>query len=749
MITSKKTKQPLHKWKIVPLITGVAFFCLLKLANVLAGKVHFDGTTVQLYDLTLPLISALLVLYRMRALPILGVLFLYSLLFEPMQSTLLLTSQLLAAIISQLIYSLRTGKLGSVSFGRSELTTKRIIWLVCCNSVLFILFNHLLQANFAPDSSTEIFTSMKLINLQWMMNSCITGIPFCYLLLRFCHKPKWGILYLHKIKASIKNGPIASYQIIWSLSIIAIASLLIYQKQNTLIFSDYSLLWLLPVFVWGALYISHALISCVWVVTLTILSNFVDGYIPLENPSITDDNLHSLITSSTIMLIYSLMIVVIGVLAELNRNNFRQLTRISRSEPNTGLQNYYALLKDLKAHTTKLLCMVRATELDELEKIYGPEFRFKYVKELSFQIIKHLNCECEEQVYYTPGQGIIIRLNKSTNIIELYKVINNYRFKWECVSLGINCGLAYTTNDKIIHNYSEIIKLLNINSLLSLSNGEPIAIDTVDIVDTLVPGDSIVRPGIIRNALQLAIDNRAFLLVAQPIVATVLTAQPIISIDGKTHYHEILTRLKTEDNKLIFPDTFLPLARNAGLLPALDLTVIEQTFEFMKSREGTDPNCSFSINLTPETLVQLSFLDNVLLMFKKYSISPNRIIFEVIESEIMDDENVSYTLKGLRDIGSKIAIDDFGTGSSSYERLRNLNADILKIDGSFIKNIITDPFSHHAVKSFCDIAKLKNMEIVAEFVENEEIANMLTGMGVDWLQGYYIGKPVPVEVAKL
>ena len=103
----------------------------------------------------------------------------------------------------------------------------------------------------------------------------------------------------------------------------------------------------------------------------------------------------------------------------------------------------------------------------------------------------------------------------------------------------------------------------------------------------------------------------------------------------------------------------------------------------------------------------------------------------------------------MRDIGSKIAIDDFGTGSSSYERLRNLNADILKIDGSFIKNIITDPFSHHAVKSFCDIAKLKNMEIVAEFVENEEIANMLTGMGVDWLQGYYVGKPVPVEVAKL
>ncbi|MGS0635452.1 EAL domain-containing protein [Citrobacter sp. VF227] len=748
MFTFKETILALLKSMKIPLIPGVVFFFLFFLATILAGKIEFAGTSIQLYDLTLPLISALLVLYRIKALPILAVLFLYSLLFEPMQSTLLLTSQLLCSIISQLLYSLNTGKRSSVSFGRSKLTPKRIIWLVCCNAVLFLLFNHILESQFTPALATETFTSVKLISLQWMMNSCITGIPFCYVLLRFCHKPKWGILYIHKIKVSIKSGSIASYQIIWALSIIVIASLLIYQKQNTLIFSDYSLLWLLPVFVWGALYISHALISSFWVVTLTILSNFVDGYIPLKNLSITDDNLHSLITSSTIMLIYSLMIVVIGVLAERQRNNIRQLARLSRSEPNTGLQNYYALIQDLKERTTKLLCMVRATELNELEKIYGPDFRFKYVKELSLNIIQHLSCKSENQIYYTPGQGIVIRLNKKINIIGLYKIINNYRFKWECVSLGINCGLAYTTDDEIIYNYPEAIKLLNINSLVSLSNGKPIEID-IDKSDIVVPGDNIIKPGTIRNTLQQAIDNKTFLLVAQPIVATILTAQPIISIDGKTHYHEILTRLKTADNKLIFPDTFIPLARNAGLLPALDLTVIEQTFQFMKSREGTDPNCSFSINLTPESLVQLSFLDNVLLIFKKYSISPNRIIFEVIESEIMDDENVSYTLKGLRDIGSKIAIDDFGTGSSSYERLRNLNADILKIDGSFIKNIITDPFSHHAVKSFCDIAKLKNMEIVAEFVENKEIANMLTGMGVDWLQGYYIGKPVPVDVAKL
>lgn len=146
---------------------------------------------------------------------------------------------------------------------------------------------------------------------------------------------------------------------------------------------------------------------------------------------------------------------------------------------------------------------------------------------------------------------------------------------------------------------------------------------------------------------------------------------------------------------------------------------------------------------------QTDFIDNIFTLFKKYSIAPYRIIFEVIESEIIDNKKVSDILARLRNVGSKIAIDDFGTGASSYERLRTLNVDILKIDGSFIKNIIDDPFSYCAVESFCKIAKLKNMEIVAEFVENEEIAQMLRKMGVDWLQGYHIGKPVPIELANL
>lgn len=284
---------------------------------------------------------------------------------------------------------------------------------------------------------------------------------------------------------------------------------------------------------------------------------------------------------------------------------------------------------------------------------------------------------------------------------------------------------------------------MNINSYVSLLQGKPLSLNTE------TPVDNIVESGILRDVLQQAIDRQAFILMGQPIVSTMLTAQPVMSLRGKVHYHEILIRLKTSDDKLIFPDRFLPIARKGGLMPALDITVIEQTFRFMQVRKDTDPDCHFSINLTPESLQQSDFLDNISTLFNKYNITPDRIIFEIIESEILDNDNVSDVLRGLRNAGSKIAIDDFGTGASSYDRLRTLNADILKIDGSFIKNILDDPFSYCAVESFCKIAKLKNMEIVAEFVENEEIAQILTDMGIDWLQGYHIGKPVPVESAKL
>lgn len=720
---------------------GIAFFIFQFLATSLAAQEHVAGVTIRFYDLTLPLISALLVLYRMKSLPILGVLFLYSIIYHPSSATLILSAQLLAALISQLLYYWDTGKRGTVSFGRSQLTARRIGWLVFFNSMLYSVFHHFLQVYFDPASATGLLTVQKLINLQWMMNSCITGIPFCYLLLRFYLKPSWGFQYFRQVKACVKSGPPALYQVVWWLLLLIIMYCLISTNLNILLFTDYSLLWLLPIMLWGTVRIGHALVAPLWVIILIYLGNYIDGYISTRHYFTNDTHLHGLIISSTTIFIFSLTIIVAGVISAYNRKNLQHLKGLYRSEPNTGLLNFVALNMDIKKYSTSALCLIRCSELNELEQSYGIELRFEFVKSLSSFIADLL--DCNERIYYTPGQGLILRLDTIPDFQELYNALNSFRFQWQTLNLGLNCGVAYTTDKYLILNHLEAIKLLNVNSFTSLFHGRPLSIDEY------IPESNVEILGVIRDTLQRAIDTKKFILVAQPIVSTMLTAQPIISIDGKNRYHEILTRLSTADGKLIFPDMFIPVARKSGLLPAMDITIIEQTFRFLQSHKDSDPDCHFSINLTPESMNQTDFIDNIFTLFKKYSIAPYRIIFEVIESEIIDNKKVSDILARLRNVGSKIAIDDFGTGASSYERLRTLNVDILKIGGSFIKNIIDDPFSYCAVESFCKIAKLKNMEIVAEFVENEEIAQMLRKMGVDWLQGYHIGKPVPIELANL
>lgn len=239
----------------------------------------------------------------------------------------------------------------------------------------------------------------------------------------------------------------------------------------------------------------------------------------------------------------------------------------------------------------------------------------------------------------------------------------------------------------------------------------------------------------IKYLLETSINKQSFFLVAQPIVST----------DGKIKYNEILSRIITESDQILYPNTFLPVAKCAGLLPSLDKTIIKQTLKFINQSSAKYSNSCFSINLTPETLCCNNFIPFIKNELKKSQIKSERIIFEVIETYILDKVRIAKVTNKIREIGCKIAIDDFGTGNSNYARLRDLNIDILKIDGSFIKNILVSDFDRSAVRSFCEIAKIKNAKVVAEFVENGDVMDYLISLGIDFFQGYHTGKPVALE----
>ncbi|MFA3820364.1 EAL domain-containing protein, partial [Escherichia marmotae] len=140
--------------------------------------------------------------------------------------------------------------------------------------------------------------------------------------------------------------------------------------------------------------------------------------------------------------------------------------------------------------------------------------------------------------------------------------------------------------------------------------------------------------------------------------------------------------------------------------------------------------------------VSLGRNDLLIRTFPKYQIEAWQLIFEVTESNILTNvKQAQNTLQHLQELGCQIAIDDFGTGYASYARLKNVNANLLKIDGSFIRNIVSNSLDYQIVASICHLARMKKMQVVAEYVENEEIRQAVHSLGIDYLQGFLIGEP--------
>lgn len=136
----------------------------------------------------------------------------------------------------------------------------------------------------------------------------------------------------------------------------------------------------------------------------------------------------------------------------------------------------------------------------------------------------------------------------------------------------------------------------------------------------------------------------------------------------------------------------------------------------------------------------------IISLFKRYNLSPETITIEVTEEQAFSDiETSMHNIQLLRHFGCSIAIDDFGSGYANYERLKSLQADVVKIDGCFVRDIETDPLDAIMVKSIIEMAKVKKMKVVAEYVETPEQREKLLQLGVDYLQGYLIGKPQPLS----
>jgi diguanylate cyclase (GGDEF)-like protein len=224
-----------------------------------------------------------------------------------------------------------------------------------------------------------------------------------------------------------------------------------------------------------------------------------------------------------------------------------------------------------------------------------------------------------------------------------------------------------------------------------------------------------------------------------------LYRQPIASLKGvKETAFEVLLRMKDENGEIVPPMAFIPAAERYGLMPEIDRWVIHAAFDAIR-RLGGDGKGTCAINLSSSSLLDPGLADYVRDGLRRYGLSSQCICFEI--SEVAAIANLSETLpllQELKKMGCRLSLDDFGSGMSSFAYLRNLPVDYLKIDGSFVRNMAVAKVDFMTVQSIHNIAAAMGIRTMAEWVEDEETLLRLREIGVDYAQGYWLGRPEPL-----
>ncbi|MEH1912462.1 MAG: EAL domain-containing protein [Nostoc sp.] len=317
---------------------------------------------------------------------------------------------------------------------------------------------------------------------------------------------------------------------------------------------------------------------------------------------------------------------------------------------------------------------------------------------------------------------------------ELLSCVQKFRFIWQeqIFSIGVSIGLiGIDTNSESL---TEIIRTADAACYTAKNRGR----NRVYIAQTH-DQEQLQRRGEMQwvSRISQALESDWFCLYAQPIAAITPAAQ------NGDHY-EVLLRLRDEQGNLVLPMAFIPAAERYNLMHLIDRWVIRTLFSNW-STFVDDEQSIYAINLSGSSINDDQFIDFLHEQFILHPISPQRICFEITETvAIANLSKARKFIQSLQRMGCSFALDDFGVGMSSFAYLKSLPVDYLKIDGSFIRNIVENPVDNAIVTAITHIASVMGIQTIAEFVENDAILERITALGIDYAQGYGIAVPRPL-----
>jgi diguanylate cyclase (GGDEF)-like protein/PAS domain S-box-containing protein len=323
---------------------------------------------------------------------------------------------------------------------------------------------------------------------------------------------------------------------------------------------------------------------------------------------------------------------------------------------------------------------------------------------------------------------------------DLCQAVEEFRFNWEenVYSVSVSIGLVPVTAGS--RGMTDLLKTVDAACYAAKNAGRN-RIHLYQEQDTELTRWRGEMQWVAR--LPHALKEDRFQLHFMPIV-------PLGNEDNKGLHYEVLLRMEITGANLVLPNLFLPPAERYGLSTKLDRWVVGSVINWLKSHpQHLAGLCLCCINLSGHSLGDEEFLRFVADRLNEVRGLEEKICFEITETAAITrfDSAIRF-IKTLKALGCRFALDDFGSGLSSFAYLKTLPVDFVKIDGIFVKDVAVDPIARAMVESINEIGHLMGKKIVAEFVENENILARLGPMGIDYAQGYALGRPRPLEVMK-
>ncbi len=399
---------------------------------------------------------------------------------------------------------------------------------------------------------------------------------------------------------------------------------------------------------------------------------------------------------------------------------YNQMVESSQKDPLTNLPHLMKLHRDLKAYEQEsAILVINIDGFKSINNFYGYETGDALLVALKEKVLEVI--EGQGTLYRVSGSEFALWFKEPIDfleIVEFLEKINTAKYELDGVEvlISVTGGYAYERTKVFEKATAALNDAKEHHKPLESFHSK---IDKKDEYDHNAYWTNIIND---------AIDHERIVTYYQPIFDTLL---------NQTRKYETLVRLIDREGNVHLPGVFLPVAKRSRHYLQITRIVMRRAFEYFKDKKGIE----FTINISYDDILDDATRQYIVMLLERFE-EPERVIFELLESEEVEHfSNVMEFIKEVKALGARIAIDDFGSGYSNFVYLTEIDADFIKIDSSLIKTMHYDERSRIIVKTIVSFAKELEIKTVAEYVADKEIFECVQKAGVDFLQGFYIGKP--------